>query len=109
MSPWERFVKDVENLCPFVHESMLSYGVHISLRHRYIYVETPKVACTTIKLALQRLEWGDSDYYPDNMEVIHLRECSPLLTPRQILSFPSALKNPYYFKFCFVRNPYTLL
>lgn len=40
----------------------LSYAVHVSLKHKYIFVETPKVACSTVKMTLQRLELDDPNF-----------------------------------------------
>lgn len=85
------------------------YGIHISLQYNYIYVETPKCACTAIKLALQRLELHDPNFNRENFEDIHSREGSPLLNIRQVGSFRSLVASPGMFKFCFVRHPVTRL
>lgn len=81
------------------------YLINWSREHRYIYVEVPKTGCSTIKLTLQRIERNDPAYAPPNM---HSRPTSPLLRP---LSAPKefllARTSPDYFRFCFVRNPYT--
>ncbi|HVZ91621.1 MAG TPA: sulfotransferase family protein [Rhizomicrobium sp.] len=81
-----------------------SYLINWSEKHRYIYVETPKVACSSIKLTLQRIELNDRAYAPDD---IHKRADSPLLAARaRPRRFLRALRSSAYFRFCFVRNPY---
>ncbi|HVV64796.1 MAG TPA: sulfotransferase family protein [Rhizomicrobium sp.] len=81
-----------------------SYLINWSQKHRYIYVETPKVACSSIKLSLQRIELDDRAYVPSD---IHKRAQSPLLSVRaRPLRFLRALRSSAYFRFCFVRDPY---
>jgi hypothetical protein len=81
------------------------YLINWSRRFRYIYVEVPKAACSTIKLTLQRIERDDRAYSPRNK---HARSLSPLLSP---LSHPkeflTALASPEFFRFAFVRDPYS--
>lgn len=96
---WEQF----GNYCP------LTYSVNISLQYKYIYVETPKVACSTIKLTLQRLELNNTSFNREDFQDIHVREFSPLLSPKQVASFPMLVQDNRFFKFCFVRNPYDRL
>jgi sulfotransferase famil protein len=103
------FITDVNGLHHNLPYECLNYGANISLMHKYIYIETAKCGCSTIKLTLQRLELGDVNYKRDDFEEIHVREYSPLLTPRQVGSFRNLLNRPDYIKFCFVRNPYTRL
>jgi len=85
-----------------------NYAVNISLRYKYVFVETPKVACSTIKHTLQKLELGDPDLLWDEFEDIHVRDLSPLLKPSQV-NITTIIDSSDYFKFCFVRNPYTRL
>lgn len=81
------------------------YLINWSRTHRYIYVEVPKAACSTIKLTLQRIELNDRDYDPANK---HRRATSPLLSPLSAPGdFLEALASPDYFRFCFVRDPYS--
>lgn len=87
--------------------SLTNYLCNWSERLRYVYVETPKVACTTIKLVLQQAEaFGEMSY--ERPGDVHNRQLSPLLAPSDnVKSFVSATKSEDYFRFCFVRNPYT--
>lgn len=87
----------------------LNYATHLSLRYQYIFVETPKVACSSIKMALQRLELEMPDFERKNFEDLHVREFSPLLQLTQLPNFEQHLKGSDFLKFCFVRNPYTRL
>ena len=91
----------------FVHPFKLTnYLCHWSEKHKYIYVETPKVACTTVKRVLQAAEKGILEA-PKKYNV-HDRTASPLLAPQDdIGSFLNALRSTEYRRFCFVRNPYT--
>ena len=82
------------------------YLFNISVKKGYLYVETPKVACSTIKRSLQLLEVGPEIVPPPRK--IHERSCSPLLTPSQVGSlFLECAYSDNFFRFCFVRNPYT--
>ncbi|MEM6408711.1 MAG: sulfotransferase family protein [Pseudomonadota bacterium] len=84
----------------------LDYLVNWSPKHRFIYVETPKVACTTVKRVLQRAEVeGDTARLPDN---VHDRASSPLKKPSEDLDgFIKDLEDPGVLLFCFVRDPFT--
>ena len=84
------------------------YHVHISLKYRYIFFETPKVASSSIKTALQRLELNDSTFFRP-CGYVHAREYSPLLSPAQVASFRKLREDRTFFTFCFVRNPFTRL
>ena len=93
--------------------------VHHSARYGYLYVDTPKVACSTIKHTLECAERGgqslpsDTDdgapgrYGYSNMLLgIHDRQKSRLMHPRDPDQLPR-LRESGCFVFCFVRNPYT--
>ena len=86
-----------------------NYATHISLKHKYIFVETPKVACSTIKMVLQRLELEMEDFIRDEFEDLHIREFSPLLQLMQLPNFEDYFFRHDFYKFCFVRNPYDRL
>jgi dermatan 4-sulfotransferase 1 len=109
MSLWTEFQADISGLHPHLPASAVVYGTHISLRYNYIFVETPKCACTAIKTALQRLELRDPKFDRENVEDIHVRESSPLLNPKQVGSFRKLIHSRDMFKFCFVRHPFTRL
>jgi hypothetical protein len=109
MTLHSEFEADVQELHPHVPLHVFVYSVHISLKHRYVFVETPKCACTTIKLALQRLELQDRSLVRPNNEMVHVRDFSPLLDPRQVYRFSRFLKAGDVTKVCFVRNPYDRL
>lgn len=89
------------------HPLLTDYLCHWSKTKRFIYVETPKVACTTIKRVLQQAETGGGCVYEKPGDV-HNRQRSPLLSPKvDMLAFASAMHDKEYFRFCFVRNPFT--
>lgn len=82
-------------------------SLHVSPRRRAIYVNNPKVACSTIKLALQRAELDNPGYQP--LRSVHDHAASPLLTfPDLDLDRLGALFDDYYV-FSFVRCPYRRL
>ena len=109
MNQWTRFEKSVQRHLVQVPAETFDYSINISLKHRYAFVETPKVCCSTIKLNLQRLETGLFDFtWPGEMD-IHNRDFSPLLKPSQVHDFDKVLAAENLYTFCFVRNPYTRL
>ena len=83
--------------------------MNISVRHKFLYCSTPKVACSSILLTLQRFELQDSALAHDPWGEVHYREFSPLLTPLQVPNFWKWMRDTGTFKFCFVRNPYDRL
>lgn len=109
LSLWEECSTKLEKIAINTTIQELNYAVNISLKNKYIYVETPKVACSTIKLTLQRTELEDENFIRRNFEDIHNRSYSPLLSLQQIPDFDQLLQNDNYYRFCFVRNPYTRL
>lgn len=109
MNSWQCFLLENADLLGDRNPSNFVYSCNISLKYRYIYVETPKVACSTIKLTLQRAELENPSFLPSEFEDIHRRDLSPLLKPTQIGSFNEALASGKFFRFCFVRNPFTRL
>lgn len=87
----------------------LTYAVHVSLKYKYIFNETPKVACSTIKLTLQRMELEDPGFERIDFEDLHQRDYSPLLKLQQLPNFEEYFKREDFMVFCFVRNPYSRL
>ena len=86
---------------------LTNYLCHWSQEHSFVFVETPKVACTTVKRVLQQAEAGGGLIY-ERPGDIHNRTHSPLLSPDHDMKvFVEAMKAEYYFRFCFVRNPFT--
>ncbi len=81
-------------------------ALHVSPRLGLAYVNNAKVACSTIKLALQRAELGDPDWQPPKS--VHDHAGSPLLTFPEIEGQErQALAGKFVFSF--VRNPYDRL
>jgi len=84
-----------------------NYICNWSKKFHYIYVETAKVACTTIKKVLQSAEVGDEFHQNEQLDV-HDRENSPLIQPiSDVDSFVDAINSDEYFRFSFVRNPFS--
>ena len=107
---WGEFFRKLEKITQGnTNAESLNYATHISLKYKYIYIETPKVACSSIKMALQRLELQMRDFERNDFEDLHVREFSPLLQLSQLPNFEQHLIGSDFFKFCFVRNPYTRL
>lgn len=83
-----------------------NYLCHLSNRHKYLYVATPKVACTTLKHCLQQFEMNGKLSFRHYGEE-HFPSLSPLLSP---LNNPQvyfdALDSEDWFRFTFVRDPF---
>lgn len=81
---------------------------NISLQNRYVYVALDKVANSTVKDRLYRIE-----YEPVGWKAVTLfdKKCSPLLSPYQLPwdQVRDVLNGGNYTRFAFVRNPYTRL
>ena len=97
----------------------LAYGSFVSSAHRYVYVETPKAACTTLKHLVARLE----GVAPDPDAPWHHRETrrDMRIHERQNFPIPTLLdlgpefwdnlsqQTVDWFVFAMVRNPYSRL
>lgn len=86
----------------------VNYNINISLKHKYIYFENPKVACSTIKKTLIKWElgelysrWGDIIHRP----LFHTAFAKPYLLHEDMLN--KVFNDPEFTKFSFVRSPYT--
>ena len=108
MAQWQDFQRSAEHCFRFLTAEDLIHATHISLQHNYLYVETAKVACSTIKKLLIQAEYDDKVVLTEK-DNIHFREFSPLLNARQVGHFEQFLARKDIFKFCFVRNPYARL
>ncbi len=80
-------------------------SLHMSPRFGVLYLNNPKVACSSIKLTLQRAELDAPDYQPETS--VHDHAASPLLTFPQI-DVCAALVDAKFI-FSFVRNPFDRL
>ncbi len=106
---WEAFCADSDPYLQYISAQTFNYSINISLQHKYIFVETPKVACSSIKLSLQRLEIGDPHFSWHKFMDVHNRDFSPLLKPSQVCGFDKLIAREDFSVFCFVRNPYSRL
>ncbi|NRG18540.1 sulfotransferase family 2 domain-containing protein [Rhizobiales bacterium] len=84
----------------------LNYLANISASKNILYMETPKVCCSTIKKYLQIIETnGDYSLLPDN---VHDKVNSPLKSPSEIeLPISRLFSGDEFLRFSFVRNPFT--
>ncbi|MFD1510552.1 sulfotransferase family protein [Lacimonas salitolerans] len=87
----------------------VNYLTHIDNNRRLVYVETPKVACTSIKKFMMDQYVGGVFDLP-NVNDVHRREISPLkqlttLSPEEA----KAIWSKEYRRFSFVRNPFARL
>lgn len=83
----------------------VNYLCNIGRKRAFLYYETPKVACSTIKRTLQLLETDGPDDVPSD---VHDKPHSPLKGPCSTeLSYEDIFLLPGFFRFTFVRNPYT--
>lgn len=100
---YNRFVKKMGG-----DKDDVNYRCHASSAYQFVYVETPKVACTTIKAILQSAEGRDVQSL--SFDEIHCRSKSPLKAPIENPALFLAILNSKSARtFTFVRNPYTRL
>lgn len=98
-------MNDIAEYFPYA-ESKVNYLTHCSKKYNYIYVETPKVACSTIKRVLQIIE--DDAVRKTSAKKVHDRSVSPLCIPKDMGEDCGTLfGGDKYFRFAFVRNPFT--
>lgn len=109
---------------------LFNYATSISHINRYVYIETPKVACTTIKATLMSLELSDlgvelirpssggleflvfpygKENASDHVGIHHPPIASPFINPYQLRAdgFLDVFESGNYFVFAFVRNPFS--
>jgi hypothetical protein len=79
------------------------YHSWVSRQHRYICMTVPKVACTTVKMALHHLEGHTRN---GDLEDIHNGKKGSRLKEFSIPEIVEMLVAPDWCRFCFVRNPY---
>jgi len=84
-----------------------SYHSRASLAHRYVAMTVPKVACTTIKMALQT--WEGCGPPPERWGEVHASWAGPTLLAYPTAQIVEMLRSPGYLRFSFVRNPYSRL
>lgn len=96
----------------------LLWHVHYSEKFHFVYVDTPKVACSTIKHTLNNAERGEAQPpdlsrtsnnpfgYSDFLLEVHDRRRSLMKWPSSRYEF-SEFIDKSRLTFCFVRNPYT--
>lgn len=96
-------------LQPFGRRRELNYRINLSERFRFVYVETPKVGCTTVKASIQQAE-GVTGRAGAGHQQVHDKDRSPLLSPSDDFRlFLAYLRAPDVLRFTFVRNPYSRL
>lgn len=103
-SGFKKTLRKMADLC--LAPRAFARSLHIGPRLKLAYVNNPKVACSTIKLALGRAELENPDWTPQGS--VHDHTCSPLVTfPEQTGQERAALTG--HFVFSFVRCPFARL
>lgn len=105
---WNEFRQGAGDCLNYLRPDELDYGSNISLQHKYIYMETAKVGCSTIKKLLIKAEYGELVDHKA-ADHVHHRAFSPLLNAKQVGNFLEFVHREDIFSFCFARNPYTRL
>lgn len=91
--------------------------VHLSGRYPYLYVDTPKTGCSSIKKTLNLAECDgigtllsdkkqDTFGYSKGLMNVHDRTLMPLRAPESIEEFQAEVASRPV-RFCFIRNPFT--
>lgn len=92
------------------HKKLVDFenNTNISLRHRYVYFAVDKVANSSIKNSLFDIEYAAVG---KKALTLYDKRCSPLLSPYQLPLelLRDVLNSGNYFRFAFVRNPYSRL
>ncbi len=115
-------IRVVRAECPHIDaravDDRLRYGSFVSLKHKILYVEVPKAACTSMKMFLSRLEGAPPMKFriaalPETRRdmFVHFRSNVPLpsLMDLDEATQQHVLTSPHFLRFCVVRNPYTRL
>jgi Sulfotransferase family len=83
----------------------VDYLCNIGKKRSFLYYETPKAACSTIKRTLQLLEADARENVPSD---VHDKAHSPLAGALSSgWSYEDLFLSPNLFRFAFVRNPYS--
>ena len=89
------------------HHASWDYHSRASIAHRYVAMTVPKVACTTIKMALQT--WEECGPEPERFGDVNAVWAAATLLAYPTTQIVEMLRSPDYLRFCFVRNPYSRL
>src|SRR5262249_4034500 len=94
------------------------HNSYLSPTYKYLYIDTPKAACTTLKRLIAGVEnLSDVDFAEslalDSKLAMLVHDRSHFRLP-SLSNVPSelaeeSLSSDQYFRFCFVRNPYSRL
>jgi hypothetical protein len=92
---------------------LLDYASWADLEKKFLYVETPKVACSKIKQTLQKI-CGYNLPDPGMMSHLHTRDLDGVKFVNKLSDFKDEeidylINSEEVFRFCFVRNPYSRL
>jgi hypothetical protein len=90
-----------------ISHGTVNYSVYISEKYKYIYIETPKVCCSTIKRTL--VSYEISPRVINDGESVHTAATKELGSIKNYETLGELLRSDEYFKFCFIRNPYSRL
>jgi len=93
-------------------------STYLSIPHKYLYIDTPKAACTTLKRLIAAVEGIPEGTFRESLALDS--KISMLVHDRSLFDLPSlgnvapemaeeSLVSKQYFRFCFVRNPYSRL
>ena len=112
-----RILDTYPNLDPKEVERQLGHGSFASLKDRFVYLEVPKAACTTMKSLLRQLYGSGPLRFPDSHRetrrhmFVHARNNSPLpaLTTLKERDQREILEAKDVLRFIIVRNPYARL
>ncbi|MEO0915055.1 MAG: sulfotransferase family 2 domain-containing protein, partial [Pseudomonadota bacterium] len=93
----------------FGGEEAFNWPIHIWQHPSFIYVSTPKNACSTTKASLNMRVARDVDpgFRIDEMKGVHKRDKMLLRTPNEVgdEEMDRLLTSPDVVRFCFVRDP----
>jgi hypothetical protein len=86
------------------NKKRMEYATWVDYKRGYFYVETPKVACSTVKTTLQQISGFE---LPKDIMTIHYRQPEERFVGNAFTAgeLDVEIVNNSLFKFCFIRDP----
>jgi len=100
--------KVLENFLKVKTRNDFENNTHISLKNRYVFIQVSKAASSSVKWALQSLEFLNT---PWKVMDVNNKFYAPHISPYQVSeeSLEEIFNSDSFKKVAFVRNPYTRL
>lgn len=92
-----------------LEQEELTHGAHISTELKFMYMDIPKCGCTTIKYLIQSANFYYKNQYVRDFDSALIHYDSPFIRLKDFTTEAQSeiLFEDSFYRFCFVRNPYT--